>query len=248
MSLSLHVLGSTGSWPAPGLPSSGYVVADRSTRIVMDLGFGTMPLLSDPLDIDAVVISHRHADHCADVLALYHLWAYGEDRKAGVPLVGPRSTIDALATFVDAGAASPFWTVFDPRPVEHGSTMGIGTLGLSFHRVDHSVPEVAIRVESGGRSLFYTGDTGLAGDWWSEVPRSNLILSEASWQGNGDGGDYTHHLTAAQAGWLAATIGADRLVVTHVKPGLDPVRSVAEAQTTFPGPVLHADPGRTIEV
>lgn len=248
MTFSLHVLGSCGSWPTPELPSSGYVVADGRTRIVLDLGFGTMPRLPDPLDVDAIVVSHRHPDHCADVLALYHLWAYGATRKVGVPLIAPQSTLNSLAAFVEARSGNRFWEVFLAAPVEDGSTRHIGSFDLSFYAVDHSVSAVAVRVANAEGSLFYTGDTGLAGEWWRAVPRSNLILSEASWQGDGDGGDYTQHLTAIQAGRVAAEIGADQLVVTHLKPGLDPVRSVAEAQTTFPGPVSHADPGRIIEV
>ena len=248
MTLTLHVLGSCGSWPAPGLPSSGYVVADGHSRIVMDLGFGTMPRLPDPLNVDAVVVSHRHPDHCADVLALYHLWAYGETRKVGVPLIAPQSTLNSLAAFVEARSGNRFWEVFLAAPVQDGATRHIGSFNLSFYRVDHSVSAVATRVANDERSLFYTGDTGLEGEWWRAVPRSDLILSEASWQGDGDGGDYTQHMTATQAGRVAAEIGADHLVLTHLKPGLDPVRSIAEAQTTFPGPVSHADPGRIIEV
>ncbi|MEX2279983.1 MAG: MBL fold metallo-hydrolase [Acidimicrobiia bacterium] len=248
MTLRLDVLGSTGSWPAPGLPSSGYVVADRETRIIVDLGFGTMPELSDPLRVDAVVVSHRHPDHCADVLALYHLWAYGKERKVGVPLIAPQSTLNALGAFVEARSGNRFWEVFIAAPVSHGARAHIGTMDLEFFGVDHSVSAVSVRIESSGRSLFYTGDTGMAGEWWKAVPQSDVVLSEASWQGDGDAGDFTQHLTATQAGVIAASLGAERLVLTHLRPGLDPVRSVAEAQTTFPGPVSHAAPGLTIEV
>ena len=248
MTLTLHVLGSTGSWPTRGAPSSGYVVADGASRIIVDLGFGTMPLLDDPWEVDAVVISHRHPDHCADVLALYHLWAYGTERKVGVPLIAPRSTIESLAAFVDARSGNRFWEVFIPDPVRHGEERRVGSMGLGIYGVDHSVAAVAVRIESADRSLFYTGDTGPAGEWWRAVERSDVVLSEASWQGAGDEGDYTQHLTATEAGVIAAEIGASRLILTHLKPGLDPVRSVSEAQTTFPGPVSHADPGLTIEV
>ncbi len=248
MTLALHVLGSTGSWPAPDAPSSGYVVSDGDTRVIMDLGFGTMPRLEEPTNIDAVVISHRHPDHCADVLALYHLWAYGATPRLGIPLVAPRSTIESLAAFVDARSGNRFWEVFIPDPVRHGEKRNVGSMQLQFFRVDHSVAAVAVRAEASGRSLFYTGDTGPAGEWWKDVTRSDVVLSEATWQGTGDGGDYTQHLTATEAGAIAAEIGATRLILTHLKPGLDPVRSVSEAQKTFPGPVSHAVSGLTIEV
>lgn len=248
MTLRLEVLGSSGSWPAPGSPTSGYVVDDGDTRVVLDLGFGTMPRLPDPLTVDAVVLTHRHPDHCVDVLALYHLWAYGEHPRAGIPLLAPRSTIDALAAFVAPGAGSRFWEVFAVEEVEPGERQEVGSLGLDFHAVDHSVPTVGVRVEGGGRSLFYTADTGDSGDWWQAVETSDLVLAEATWQGEGDPGSSARHLTASQAGVIAQSLGAQRLVLTHLRPGLDPVRSVAEAQKTFPGPVTHAVPGLMIEV
>ena len=248
MTLTLHVLGSTGSWPAPDAPTSGYVVADGATRIVVDLGFGTMPRLPAPANVHAVVITHRHPDHCADVLALYHLWAYGDVPMSGVPLIAPRSTIDSLAAFLDAGSGSRLWEVFTPDPVGHGEQRTVGTMSLSFAGVDHSGEALGVRIEAGDRSLFYTGDTGPAGEWWKTVETTDVVLSEATWQGDRDGADLAQHLTAAEAGRIATEIGASRLVLTHLRPGLDPVRSVSEAQTTFPGPVSHADPGLTIEV
>lgn len=248
VSLRLEVLGSAGSWPAPGLSTSGYVVADGITRVVMDLGFGTMARLADPLDIDGIVLSHRHPDHCVDVLALYQLWAHGPVRREGIPLVGPESVIDALATFVGAEPGHRFWDVFATDAVGHGDTRTIGSLGLEFADVDHSVPSVGTRVEAGGRSIFYMGDSGMANGWWKAVRRPDTVLADASWQGHGDGGDYSQHLTARQAGEVATAMGAERLILGHLKPGFDPVRSVAEAQQSFSGAVQHADPGLTIEV
>jgi ribonuclease BN (tRNA processing enzyme) len=248
MSLRLTVLGSSGSWPAPGRATSGYVVENQDTRIVVDLGFGTMERLADPLAVDAVVVSHRHPDHCIDVLALYHLWGYGDAPRTGVPLIGPRSVIDALAAFLGAGPDHRLWSVFAPDAVVHGDTRTVGGMTLDFVGVDHSVETVGTRVESDGRSVFYGADTGSGGNWWETVRPPTVAVLESTWQGSGPGGDYTKHLTATEAGRIGAAMTAERLVVTHLTPGLDPLRSIAEAKTTFPGTVSHADPGLTIEV
>ena len=51
------------------------------------------------------------------------------------------------------------------------------------------------------------------------------------------------HLSAAQAGALAAEIGAERLVVTHIVPGRDPEQARAQAARTFAGPLTVAVTG-----
>jgi ribonuclease BN (tRNA processing enzyme) len=248
LTLTLHVLGSSGSWPAPGLATSGYVISDETTQLVVEQGFGTMLRLTDPSSVDGVVVSHRHPDHCADVLALYHLWAYGSQPRRGVPLLAPGSVLDSLVAFIDATSRSSLFDVFDARPVESGDRDSVGSLELSFVGMDHSVATVGVNVTGGGRSLFFTGDTGMAGEWRTAIDAPNLLLAEATWQGNGDGGAYRQHLTATEAGGVATAVGAEQLVLTHLKPGLDPLRSVAEARKTYAGPVSHADQGRTIKV
>lgn len=247
MSLRLHILGSSGSWPGPGRPASGYQVSDGDTRLVLDLGFGTMERIPDPAKVDAVVVTHKHPDHCADVLALFHLWAYGDEPRWGIPLLAPSSVIDALAAFVDASYDHPFHDVFVADPVGDGDRRVVGSMGMTFVGMDHSVPANGIHIVSNDHSFFYTGDTGMEGEWWKRVEDPHLVLSEATWQGDGDGGDYTQHLTALQAGETASAMGANRLILTHIKPSLDPARSIAEAEENFDGPVSHAVQGATIE-
>ena len=71
--MKITVLGCSGSVPGPGLPTSGYLVEADGFRIVADLGAGTFGKLQthcSPFDLDAVLLSHLHLDHCADFAAL----------------------------------------------------------------------------------------------------------------------------------------------------------------------------------
>lgn len=235
-------MGSAGTWATVDSPTSCFVVSGEGARVVLDLGFGAAVRLVDLASIDAVVVSHRHPDHCADVLSLHHVLGYGPLRREGVPLLGPPSAIESLRAF--GGDLAP---VFRTDAVESGDMRRFGGLGLEFVGMDHSVPCNGVRVSDGRRSLFYTGDTGMGGAWWEGIT-CDVLVAEASWQGDGDGGTYTQHLTATQAGRLASAMSAERLVLTHIRPDLDPVRSVAEARDGFAGPVDHAVPGTTIEV
>ena len=74
--MKLTVIGCAGSAPGPKSPASCYLVEHDGFRLVLDLGngaFGPLQGLLDPATIDAVFLSHLHADHCLDV-APFVVW------------------------------------------------------------------------------------------------------------------------------------------------------------------------------
>ena len=93
----------------------------------------------------------------------------------------------------------------------------------------------------------YSGDTGPDGDLAAMASGADLLLCEATWQGDPPDDRYPYHLYASEAGGIARDAGVGMLVVTHVAPTLDPAVSVVEAGAVFDGPVSHAEPGTTIE-
>jgi ribonuclease BN (tRNA processing enzyme) len=143
---------------------------------------------------------------------------------------------------------SELYELFDFRPVWTGDKVDIGELAVSFTEMDHSVPTVGSRWEANNRTLFYTADTGPAGEWRDLARGVDVMLSEASYQGGSGDKVYLHHLTAGEAGAIAREVGAARLVLTHIPPYLDPARSLHEAETTFDRPVTLATPGAHFDV
>jgi ribonuclease BN (tRNA processing enzyme) len=240
----LRVVGSSGTFPAPGRPASGYLIEQDSTRVWCDAGPGTF--MSLPVDtdlIDAVVVSHQHPDHCADLMAAYHAWTYRPEPRERVPLYGPQVVWDRLTGFLEKEPESFAFT-----PVWTGDELEIGDLTVSFVEMDHSVPTVGSRWEGSGRTLFFTGDTG-PGGIWSDLARGvDVLLSEASYQESTKNAEYPQHLSAAEAGQIARRVRAGRLVLTHIPPYLDPSVSVAEAEQEFDKPVLLAVPGGSFDV
>ncbi len=93
----LTVVGSSGSYPGPDSPSSCYLLEaeaeGRVWRVLLDLGNGSLGALhqyADPLRIDAVFLSHLHADHCLDLCGYYVMRKYhprGEQPR--IPVWGP---------------------------------------------------------------------------------------------------------------------------------------------------------------
>lgn len=239
----VHVIGSSGTFPSHGRPASGYLVEQGSTRVWCDAGPGTFISLPVELDmIDAVVISHRHPDHCSDLTAAFHAWTYRPEPRGSVPLYAPQSVWERISSFLDQEPSC-----FDFHPVSTGDSASIGDLEVSFVDMDHSVPTVGSRWDGNGRTLFFTGDTGPAGDWPELARDVDVLLSEASYQEATKNPDYPHHLSAAEAGEIARRVGANKLVLTHIPPYLDPSESVAEAEATFGRPVQLAVPGTSFQ-
>ncbi|HEX6526640.1 MAG TPA: MBL fold metallo-hydrolase [Streptosporangiaceae bacterium] len=66
----LTVLGGCGVWPAAGQACSGYLLEHDGYRVLIDPGYAVLPRLLQVIDageVDAVLISHGHPDHCADL-------------------------------------------------------------------------------------------------------------------------------------------------------------------------------------
>jgi ribonuclease BN (tRNA processing enzyme) len=220
------------------------LIEQGKTRVWCDAGPGTF--MSLPVDtdlIDAVVVSHQHPDHCADLTAAFHAWTYRPQPRDPVPLFAPQGVWDRLTGFLDQEpqcfAFTPVWT---------GAEIEIGDLSVSFIEMDHSVPTVGSRWDGNGRTLFFTGDTGPAGVWSDAAQDVDVLLSEASYQESTKNADYPQHLSAAEAGEIARRVGAKRLVLTHIPPYLEPSISVAEAEEKFDRPVTLAVPGGSTDV
>src|SRR5690606_35177276 len=218
----------------PGRPCAGYLIEHKNTRVLCDAGPGVyMSLPVDPDLIDAVVISHQHADHCSDLLTAFHAWTYRPDPRENVPVYAPPSVLERVAAFVDKGQEHVFEQTFDFHAVGEGDSATIGDFDVSFTDMYHSVPCVGSRWEADGRSLFYTGDTGPQGNWRETARGVDVMLAEASYQESTKNPEYPMHLSAAEAAAIAREVGAGKLVLTHIPPYLDSALSVHEAEQVF---------------
>lgn len=247
----LDVLGCSGTYPLAGQATSGYLLSQEATHIMCDAGFGTFAELTkriDPDRLDAVVLSHRHPDHCADFLALHHALAFGPYERRGLPVFCAPGLESRLAEFLGAGEGHVMYDVFDFHEVGETNHAEIGPFYLRFAVTSHSVSTIATRFEAGGRSLTYSADTGPGGGFPLLSRRSNVMLCEASIQGERDVHHFVHHLTAAEAGQIALDAGVDKLILTHLPPSLDREQSLAEARSVFGEKVVLASPGDVYEI
>ncbi|HEY1988105.1 MAG TPA: MBL fold metallo-hydrolase [Acidimicrobiales bacterium] len=238
--LSLLVLGCDGSWPGPGGAGSGYLVRSGTTCVLVDAGPGTFAnfqRLADPARLDAIVISHHHPDHWTDLYGLATQARFVSGRT-GIPVFAPRG-VAQRAQLEDAPA-------LDWRTVTDGDRIDIGDIACGFHRTEHSRETLAVRMDSGARSLGYSADSGpgwALADLGTEL---DLVLCEATYTTDHEG--TAGHMSGRQAGEQAKRAAARRLVVTHRWPTVEASAVITEAEETFGARVEQAVIGKEFKL
>ena len=239
--LSVTVLGCNGSFPGASGACSGYLLRAGDTNVWIDAGSGTMANLQTFISLDqldAVIVSHEHPDHWTDLegLAIAFKWAL---RRRGPTVFGPRGLRDLLRV-------GPAVDAFDWQAIDENSLLLLGGIRVSFSRTDHSVPTFAVRAEYGGRNFGYSADTGPRWGLPELGDDLHLALCEATFLADGEG--TVQHMSARQAGASAAAAKVQRLIITHLTPGVDPATAGHEAASAFGKSVEVATLGAQFEV
>ncbi|MFB7614691.1 MBL fold metallo-hydrolase [Kitasatospora sp. NPDC056181] len=237
----LTVLGTCGAWPEAGRGASGFLLEYDGFRVVLDLGYATLPRLLEHTpagDVDAVVITHEHPDHCADLSALCRARYFAQPRGPRVPLYCPPGVVGRVQAMEPT---EDLHEVFDVH--ELPGNHRVGPFALDAALLPHHVPHAGVRLAAPGLTLAYSGDAGPDEALARLAADADLFIAGATLQGTGPGSDDPCLMSAATAGTWAARAGARRLLLTHFWPGSDRARSAAEAGSTFTGEIVTADEG-----
>lgn len=249
--MELSVLGCAGSFPTAQSPASSYLLAHGDRRIVLDMGNGSIGNLQrevdldDPASLDAIVISHGHVDHCADLGSLYVIRAYHPRvRFPLLPVLGPAGIAGRMAALYGTSVAA-LSEVF--AFVEMGQqSVQVGPFELRCCPARHPVPSLCVRVDCEGTSLAYSGDTGPNEELIALASGVDLAVFEASFVGQDGPADL--HLTATQAGEHARLAEARRLLVTHLVRWNDDAQVLSEAQEAYGRQPILASSGLRLDL
>lgn len=240
------VIGCSGSFGGPTSPASCYLVQapheGRTASIVLDLGSGALGALQrrvDLLDLDAVLLTHLHPDHCLDVTGLYVSRKYRPEGPPArrLPVWGPLGTARRLDLMYHGLEDGGMGTMLDVGVVADRSTLRIGPFTVTPYAVNHPVEAYGYRVESGGAVFAFTGDTDDCPALSPLLAGADLAMTDCAFV---DGRDASRdiHLTGSRAATAAlAAGGVQRLVLTHLPPWNDPEVCRAQAESVWPGEV-----------
>ena len=242
--MQVTIVGWSGSFPGPQSPASCYLIDTGDFRLVLDLGNGALGALQQYTglgDIDAICLSHLHADHCMDMIgySVYQNY-HPEGPRPRISVYGPGGSYERLARAL--GSEGPGMADAFGFATLTAGTIEIGPLRVTTGHVNHSVETFGFRIEHGGQVLAYSADTGPSGELIRLASGADLLLSEASFL---DGPDLPAdlHLTARQAAEHAAGAGVGELVLTHLVPWNDQATSLEQASAAYTGPLRLASSG-----
>lgn len=262
--MKLTVVGCSGSFPGPDSPASCYLVQaeheGRTWNLVLDLGNGALGPLQHFVglgQIDAIVISHLHPDHCLDLCGLFVVQKYdptvSEGGHAAIPVFGPQDTGARISrangvTVAETEDVHGLDPQFDFRVLRSGISFVMGPFTITPTRVNHPVEAYGVRVEAGGRTLAYSGDTDVCPALTGLLQGADLALVDSAFV---EGRDTVEgiHLSGTRAAQAALDAGGvARLMLTHIPPWNDPEACHKEAATVWPGDVELARAGASYDV
>ncbi len=217
----LTVLGSSASYAGSGQACAGYLVQGGGANVLLDCGNGVVANLSqviDPLELDAIFITHEHPDHFLDLYAVQALLNYAPQGPAGpLDLHMPEGLFDRMGALLSERGRVDLRRSFNVAKLTEDEPIRVEGLVVTPRRVEHTEATCAMTVQDGSVSLCYTADTAFGPAVVDAAQGCDLLLSEATLPEKYRGA--ANHLTAREAGEIAMQSRAQRLVLTHVCSG-----------------------------
>ena len=213
------------------IPCSSYLIESDEAALLLDCGFGSFEsysLLSPDTLLDAIFVSHAHADHSADVEAFLGSTEVWRDQPR---LLASKQTMAHI--------------VQDPDPALRGALvlasertrLKLPNLAVEFSVTTHQMPTLAACVSMGGRRVTYCADTGPTWSVPSSFMGSDLAIVECTLETREVGGSQ-FHLDAREAGTLARELSANQTLITHVPPQESGESRLTIARSVVPNQIL----------
>ncbi|AZV41627.1 hypothetical protein BAOM_1016 [Peribacillus asahii] len=216
ISMKITVIGFWGGYPAKNEASSGYLLEYEDYRVLLDCGSGVLAQLQNhlkPEELDAVVLSHYHPDHVADIGVLQHALLIQQmlgSKQKTLPIYG--HSLDQIEfnklSYKNITKGIAYST---EKPVQ------IGPFTFRFMKTNHPAPCFAMRIEAGGDTLVYTGDTTYMDELAEFASEANVLLCESNFYSDTNTDpSKAGHMTAREAGMIAEKANVQLLILTHL--------------------------------
>jgi ribonuclease BN (tRNA processing enzyme) len=222
--------------------------------VMFDCGTGALSALRQICDysaLDAVVVTHMHADHFFDLVPLRYGLTYGPSLRATpLPLwlpPGGEAVLRTVCSGFGRDRAADFFSAFELRTYDARTHVEIGDVTLSFAAVRHYIDAYAVRAHTESAAFVYSGDSAPCDALVDLARACDLFLCEASLGTSGES-EPRGHSSAQEAGAMAAAANVRALALTHY-PAECSIDALGDAAASrYGGPITVADDGMRLTV
>ncbi|MBC5636648.1 MBL fold metallo-hydrolase [Ornithinibacillus sp. BX22] len=240
--MKLTVIGYWGGFPAPVSATSSYLLEKDGFSLLIDVGSGALSRLQQfkhVLDIDAVILSHYHHDHVADIGVLQYAWlvqSYVVGNKDILPIYAhteDREGFNKLThEYTEAIAYNP------------SETLTVGPFQIDFLKTKHPVPCYGMRITDGEKVLVYTADTSFQEEWISFSRDADVLITDCNFYEDQDGSQ-AGHMTSIEGATIAREANVKELILSHLPQYGNRQELVEQASKVFAGSIQLAEEGLT---
>lgn len=238
--MELTVIGYWGGYPAPDGASSIYIIEKDSTTIALDFGSGALLKLQKYMsvsELDAVVVSHYHADHIADIGVLQHALlvnSYITGKKRKLPIYGHGEDHIQFSYFHSDYTEG---IIYNPH-----EKLIIGPFTIQFLKTKHSVPCYGMKITDGQSTIVYTADTAYQDSWIDFAKGADMLLADCNFYAEQDG-EAAGHMTSKEAAYIAEQANVKHLILSHLPQYGEHQQLINEASDIFSGKIELAYEG-----
>lgn len=240
--MKVTVIGCWGGFPAPGGATASYLIEKDGFVLAIDMGSAALSNIQQvtPTDqLDAVIVSHYHHDHVADIGVLQYAWLvdmYVTGRTNTLPIYGHGEDEEA---FAELSSERTVGIVYDPdEPVE------IGPFTITFLRTNHPVACFAMRITDGVDTIVYTADSAYMDGLASFAKDADLLIADCNLYAKQDG-SAAGHMTSKECGIIARDAEVGHLLLSHLPQYGEREELVSEAAEQYGGSIQLASKGLT---
>ena len=238
--MKLTVIGYWGGYPSKDGASSCYMLEKDGYTLVLDMGSGSLMTLQkykEAADIDAVLLSHYHPDHIADIGVLQHallVSSYITGISRTVPIYGHIENREAFRKLTHKQTEAKRYIASE--------TLKLGPFFIRFLKTSHPVPCYGVRITDGEHTIVYTADSGFQEEWMTFARDADLLLADCNFYADQNPGN-AGHMTSREVGEIASRANVKELILTHLPHYGDHKQLVEEAEKQFNGRIQLAKEG-----
>lgn len=238
--MKLTVIGYWGGYPAADGATSSYLLEKNGFSLLIDVGSGALSKLQkykQIRDLDAVIISHYHHDHVADVgvlqyarLVEYYVTGY----DTVLPIYGHREDKNGFESLTHTYTKG---IEYDPN-----NALEIGPFSITFQKTKHPVSCYGMRITDGKSVLVYTADSSYKKEWETFAKDADLLITDCNYYAGLDG-TAAGHMNSEEAGQIAKNAEVKQLLLSHLPQYGDRVKLIDEAKQFYDGTISLAKEG-----